>query len=156
MIPPCHINLTLGQPNQALQKCVHQRRATERVLSERESSLGRPWGPATQAERCVALRFQYGDRINNFWLAQYRVLPYSSHVYCSVFDCSIDQIKCFSILINVIYAHNGTHIEIEKREKNIRRALAIVQLIFIPSRVWSSARILERTSGKSVCQVRSS
>ena len=45
--------------------------------------------------------------------------PYYFHVYYNVvfFYCSIDQIKCFSILLNVVYVHNGTHIEIKKEIK---------------------------------------
>ena len=53
---------------------VNARRATEHAPPERERSPARQSALATQADSCVALYIQCGDRTNNFWFAIYWAL----------------------------------------------------------------------------------
>ena len=114
-----------------LKRCAQQRERSprDRVRCFRKRALaGAPASAlATQAERYVALHFLHGKQLL---------------IGSIQGDCSIDQIKWFSILINVDYVHNRNW----KKERQIldERSLSFSWSIFIQMRVWSRTHLWRR------------
>ena len=119
------------------------RRATGRTPPERERSPARYRALATQAGWCVAYT---GTMATVQFLISSALCVALFHIYLlQYFYCSIDQMKCFSMLVSAIYVHNRLETEIEINKLS-ERSLSFNSTTFCPSRARRSARIPERTS----------